>query len=222
MVEESLERRQPGRTSDDPTVQADRQHLRCTLESLAIEHVECVTQLCVELFTRGKAAGRREPHVVGVHRVGHDEMVDVLDRPVGAPRHLDPVRQIVGVTVGVVGESPVLDDQIASLRRVSAGVPTERSRPGDLGQQLDRRTHVLALDVLVDHLIVQPAISVTRDFVAALDECRRNLGIARHRLRDGEDRQRQFASRERTQDAPHPRTGAVLVERLHAHVPIRK
>jgi hypothetical protein len=59
---------------------------------------------------------------------------------------------------------------------------------------------------------------VAGDFVAKRDKRRRRLGIAFERHRDAEDGQRQAPTLELAQNAPHARAGAVLVDRLHAHV----
>ena len=129
VVEESLQRSGARRAPDDAAVQADRQHLRLSRNALGVEHVECVAQVREELVTVGESRGRSEPHVVGVQRVRHDEVV-----PIAYPH---PVGQVVGVGVGVVDETAVLDDQVAGVRRVAAGVPAERRGAGELGE--DRR-----------------------------------------------------------------------------------
>ena len=52
---------------------------------------------------QGFNSGRREPHVVGIQRVGHDKL-----RPAADTR---PIGQIVGVGVGAVEEAAFLGDQ---------------------------------------------------------------------------------------------------------------
>jgi uncharacterized protein YbjQ (UPF0145 family) len=67
-------------------------------------------------------------------------------------------------------------------------------------------------------LIVNPAIAVTRNLVAQLDERLRDLGVALHRHAHAEHRERQAALFELAQNAPHAGARAVFVDRLHAHV----
>jgi len=71
VVDEPLERRHPAGPSDQPAVQAHRHHSRRLLP-FRVEHVEAVLQVGVELVARVEALHRREAHVVGVERVGHD------------------------------------------------------------------------------------------------------------------------------------------------------
>jgi hypothetical protein len=92
--------------------------------------------------------------------------------------------------------------------------PSGRS-PGHLLHDRDRLADVLALGRLVDVLVGDPAQAVARDLVPGRDACGRNLGIARERGRDAEDRQRQRTPLELAQDAPHAHARAVFVDAFH-------
>ena len=75
---------------------------------------------------------------------------------------------------------------------------------------------------LVDLLVGDPAPAVARDLVAVGQERVDDRRVARERHRDAEDRQRHPALAEEPQDPPHAGARAVLVQRLHRHVPRRK
>ena len=132
VVEEARQRGDAPRPADEAAVQADRQHLRRRSAALGVQHVEGVAQVGEELVPAVEALGGREAHVVGVERVRDDEVR--LRRPT-----LHPVRQVVGVGVGVVEEAAVLDDESARVRAVAAGVPADRRRAGQLADRLDGR-----------------------------------------------------------------------------------
>ena len=73
---------------------------------------------------------------------------------------------------------------------------------------------------LVDLLVADPAPAVARDLVAVgAGTPRRPPGCARSAIADAEDGQRHPALAEEPQQAPHAGARAVLVERLHRHVP---
>ena len=101
-----------------------------------------------------------------------------------------PVRQVVGVGVGVVGEAAVLDDQFAGVRRVAAGVPAERRGAGEIGEDGDRFGHMCPFGVLADQLVGLPAQSVAGDLVAEFEKGGDGFRIALHGAGDREDRQR--------------------------------
>ena len=59
--------------AEQAAVHADRHHLRPVV-ALGVEHVEGVAQVGEEVIAGVEALRRREAHVVGVERVGHDEV----------------------------------------------------------------------------------------------------------------------------------------------------
>ena len=107
--------------------------------------------------------------------------------------HPHPVRQVVGVGVGVVDESAVLDDKLTGMRRVAAGVPAQRRGSGELLQDLYGLGHMGALGVPVDQLIGLPPQAMASDLVAELAECGHCLGVSLHGQGDGEDGERYAA-----------------------------
>jgi len=198
-------------------VQADRHHLRAVEArgvAFGVQRVERVAQVRVELLAAVEALRRREPHVVGVERVRHDEVRHPAARAVDA----GPVRQVVRVAVGVVQEAAVLDDQPARVGAVAARVPAQRRRAGEPRDRVDGTRDVLALDVLGHVLVADPAPAVARDLVAVAQVGVDERGAAQQRHPDAEDRQRDAALAEQPQQAPRARARPVLVERLHAHV----
>src|SRR4051794_31946737 len=74
VVEEALQRGEPGGTADDAAVQPHRQHLRRAVQALAVEDVERVAQVREELVAGAEALRGGEPHVGGVERVRHDQV----------------------------------------------------------------------------------------------------------------------------------------------------
>ena len=157
----------------------------------------------------------REAHVVGVERVGHDQL-----RHFRAARHFDvhPERQVVAVVVGVVQEAAIFGDQTTRVRTVAAGVPAERPLAGHAFDRFHAEAHVLRFLLRRHVLIVDPAIAVAGDLMAEFDECARHFRMPFDRHADAEHRQRQLALFELAQDAPHAGARAVFVDRLHAHV----
>jgi hypothetical protein len=121
VIEEPLERSE-ARPAQEPAMHADRQHLRA-FGTFGVEHVEGISQIREELLAAVEALGRCEAHVVGVQRVGNDE---VRMRAAVRGRDVGPERQIVAVVVGVVQKAAMLDDETARVRAVATGVPAER------------------------------------------------------------------------------------------------
>ena len=74
VIEETRQRRGAPGTADEPAMQADRHHLRRGL-AFRIERVESVLQIGEELVAGIEALRRGEAHVVGVERIGHDQLL---------------------------------------------------------------------------------------------------------------------------------------------------
>ena len=190
-------------------MEAHRHHPR-GLGPFGIEHVEAVLEVGVELVARVEALRGGEAHVVGVERVGHDELRPALDH--------GPPGQLVIVVVGVVEEAAILGDEAAGVGAGAAGVPAQRALAGNLGQDLHGVTQMLALDLLGHVLVVDPLQAVARDLVAGIDH-----GADRRRVPlggggDGEDGERDPLAVEQAEQAPDADAGAVLVDLLHADV----
>src|SRR5213076_1439811 len=101
--------------------------------------------------------------------------------------HDDPVREIVVVGVRVVHEPALLDDEATGVGTQPSGVPAERPAAGGFRQALDRQTDVLALLVLTDELVIDPAPAVAHHLVARLDERRGRRAVTLEGQTNGED-----------------------------------
>ena len=86
--------------------------------AFGVQPVERVLEEGEELVAAVEALRRGEAHVVGVERVGHDQVRHRSARALD----LGPVRQVVGIAVGVVDEPAVLDDQAPRVRGLSRPV----------------------------------------------------------------------------------------------------
>ena len=157
------------------------------------------------MFARGEA------HVVGLQRIGDDQ--------VALPRRLRPERQIVRIIVGVVEEAALLRDDPARVGAGPAGIPAERALAGQLPVHLDRALHVGALVGFRHILIVDPPPAVRGDLVPGLQEGLHHRRIALHRQRDAEHGERNIVALEQPQQPPDAGARSIFVDLLHAHVP---
>src|SRR5450432_1337824 len=98
-----------------------------------------------------------------------------------------PVRQIIGVRIGVINKVAVFDQQAPRLRTVASCVPTERGRPKSRAQDFDGLRHMRALGLRIDLLIADPAQPMTGDLMPEFLESRGGLGMAAHRRGYRED-----------------------------------
>ena len=196
---------------------ADAHHLRRDF-TLGVQRVEAVAQVDEEVVGLRKALRQREAHVVGVQRVGHDQL-----RHHGAVGLLDlhPERQVIAVVVAVVLEAAEVGHQPARVGAVAAGVPAQRPLAGELLDDLHADAHVLAFRRLVDALVADPAPAVAGDLVAQLLERRGRLRIALQGHRNAEHGQRQATLLELAKDAPDTGARAVFIDAFHARMAIR-
>ena len=79
VVEEAHQGRSAAGPADQAAMQADRHHLR-RRRAFLIEHVKTVLEIGEEFLAAAKALRGDKAHVVGVERVGDDEL-----RPPSAP-----------------------------------------------------------------------------------------------------------------------------------------
>ena len=121
VVDQALQPGSSARTSNDAPVKADRKHLRASHLALPPQHVEGIATVLFPFLAGRETPDSCKTHVVGVHRVGHDE--------VAAPGDCGPVGKIVSVGVGVVEEPAVLDNQSSSVGRVTPRVPAYGAQP---------------------------------------------------------------------------------------------
>ena len=92
-IEEAHERSETPGPTDETAMKADRHHLR-RVRAFGMKDIETVAEICKELIARIEALRCGKTHVVGVERVGDNEMIASLD--------LQPIGQVVGVAVHIV------------------------------------------------------------------------------------------------------------------------
>ena len=209
IVEEPSQRRRAAGTPDEARVQADRHHLG-RAEPLRVERVEAVFEIGEELVAGIEALRRGEAHVIGVERIGHDEL-----RPFCA---LDPIGQFVGVGVRQIEEAAVLAGQVQRVDGAAALVEAERARAGQPLMQRDGLGDRVALGVAREILVVDPFQAMRGDFPAGVLHRGDRIGVARHGGRDGEDGDGNCARREQPVQPPKTGARAIFVDRLHVHV----
>ena len=146
--------------SDDPVVQSKRHHPRLAL-AFAVKHVEGILHVREEVLSSCEAYVAVKPVVIGLVGIGDDEVLATLD--------LYPVRQFVIDRVAVIKEAALLDEQSPGVWARPPGHPSERPDAGDVGERLDRESHMAALDRHRHVLVVDPAIMVAHDFMPGLD-----------------------------------------------------
>ena len=133
IVEKPHETRGAARPAGEAAMQADRHHFRRAL-AFGVEHVEAVAQISEEIVAVGEALRIDEAHVVGIERIGNDQMRRFR------PAH--PIGQIVGIGIGRIEKAAVGEHELERVRGAAAGVPAERPFAGRLGVQADRLAHV--------------------------------------------------------------------------------
>src|SRR5579872_1077751 len=84
--------------------------------------------------------------------------------------HGGPIWKLIAKRIAVLEEAAEFHQEPARIRPRPPGHPTYRTRSGHLGEDLDCAPNVIALHVLGHQTIVDPAIAVTDDFVAAIHE----------------------------------------------------
>ena len=211
IVDESRERERASGPPDEPAVQADAQHLRRDV-AFGVERVERILEISVELVARVEALGRGEAHVVGVERVGRHQL-----RPA---RSREPVRQVVGVSVGAIDEAALLHAKPYGVDRRPALIEAERAGAGDLGVHAHRLGDMERLDFGRRVAIVDPLEPMGGDLPPSLVHRRNRLAIARHRRRHGVDGDGNGAVVEQAMQPPEAGAGAIFVDQFHVHVPL--
>ena len=144
-------------------MQADRHHLRRAL-AFGIEHVEGILQIGEELVAAVEALRRGEAHVVGVERIGHDEL--------RTARPVHPIGQLVGVGIGGIEKAALLHGERQRILRRAALIHAERARAGHLRVDANGLLDVAALVGGAEILVLDPLEPVGGDsqpasFIAA-------------------------------------------------------
>jgi hypothetical protein len=171
VVEEAGERCGPTGTSGQPAVQADREHPR-EVGSLAVENVETVLEIGEELVAAVESRRGGKPHVVGIERVGYNQL--------WATRAIEPVGQLVGVAVGRIEESLILHDDAERVWGATTLVEAERPRADHLGVNADRFANMRELVFPGKILVLDPFQAVRGDFPVSLLHRHDDVGMARH------------------------------------------
>ncbi len=214
VVEEALERRGSAGTSDQTAMQADRHHAGPTLAAFAVEHVEAVLQVAEELVAAVEPLGRREAHVVGVKRVGHDQLLASADAL--------PVGQLIRIGIGQIEEAALLGPDLQRVFRGAALIEAERPGAGDGGVQANRFVDVGLLGRIGMVAVVDPFQTVAGDLPARFVHGRHRLGMARHGAGHAIDGDRHVAGREHPPQPPEAHPRAVFVDRLHVDVALAR
>src|SRR5689334_2405687 len=92
VIEETGKRLGAARPPGKAAMKADRHHLGRAAAALFIEAIEAILEVGEELVAAVEALRGGEAHVVGIERIGNDEMP-------AAVWAADPVWQVVGIAV---------------------------------------------------------------------------------------------------------------------------
>src|SRR6202048_1634653 len=148
IVEEAREACRARRMADQAHMQAYRHHLRLRC-AFRVEHVEGVLMPREIIGRRPKEAGA-ELAIIVDERIGTDPMrlaVDAL-----------PIGQFVVMRVGIIEKAALLYHEPARVHaRPIAAIPAERSLPDRRLERGDRPGEVLALVLLAQFLMLDPA-----------------------------------------------------------------
>src|SRR4029079_9388315 len=138
MIEEAFERHGPSGPPDQPAMQAHGHHLWRAAPSLLIKEIEAVAQIAQELLAAVKSLRCREAHVIGIERIGYDEMITAL-------RPRDPIRQIIGIGIRRIEKTALFHHQLRRIDRAAPGIPAERPLAGDLSMDANGLLEMRAL-----------------------------------------------------------------------------
>ena len=158
-----------------PAVHAHAHHLGPVL-ALGVQHVEGVDQVLRKILPVGETRSRREFHVVGVERIGHDELP--FDGSIGH-RDWQVERQVIAIVIAVVFKTTVLKHEAFGIRTVTTGVPAKRPLPAGQFTNDARGLGDLAAFFTFRHvLVMNPAQAVRGNFVAEFAERGRRFADA--------------------------------------------
>ena len=211
IIQKPSERGGTAGAAHEAAMQADGQHLRAD-RAFFVKHVEGIPEIGEKLVSAVEALGRGETHVVGIERIGHDQVLIRLVRM--------PIGKIVGVGIGAVEKSAVLDRQRQRVFRRSALIEAQRTRARDLFVHTDRVLNMRPFLGGGEILVFDPFQTVTGDFPTGPPHRIHRGGIAGQRGRHPEHRDRHVARGEHVPQAPKPGARAVFVNRFHVHVPL--
>ena len=196
--------------TDDPQMQADRQHAR-PVRALGIETVEGGDAVAGEIFAMDKGAAGLETHVIRVESIGqHDDL---------APTGFGHERAIVIVGVGIVQKPAMLAEQPAGVDGGSgARVPAQRRGARGLGDRGHRARDGPPLGRLVHVDMTLPTPAMRGDLVPIRDGLLGDPGGIGQRPAVGVQRGRDAIVLQRLSDAGPAAPGAIFIMALHAEV----
>jgi hypothetical protein len=114
VIQEPGQSRGASGAAGEAAMEADRHHLRRSF-AFCVQRVEAVLEIGEELVARIEALRGRKAHVVGIQRIGHDQLLPVA--------MLFPIRQIVRVGIGAVEKAALLRHEAVRVLRGAARIP---------------------------------------------------------------------------------------------------
>ena len=77
-----------------PAMQANIHHFCRSIQAFGIKTIECIFQISEKLIASVKPLGGGKPHIIGIKRVRHHQLL--------AMGGCDPIGQVIGVTVRLI------------------------------------------------------------------------------------------------------------------------
>ena len=103
IIEKFFERERTARPTDEAAVKTYIHQLRCAFCTLAIEIIEIVFEVGVEMLARVETLRRGKAHIIRIKRIGNDEMRTL--------RAMNPIRKIIRISVGRIEKAALLHHQ---------------------------------------------------------------------------------------------------------------
>ena len=88
-------------------MQPDRHHLGLPCHALGIQRIETVFEIGEKLIAGIKALRCGKPHIIGIQRVGHHQLIAIF--------HPLPIGQIIAIAVGNILKSALFGGQRHSV-----------------------------------------------------------------------------------------------------------
>ena len=190
-------------------MQTDRHHFGGP-PAFGPEHVEGIPQIREELIAVTEALRIDEAHVIGIERIGDDQM-----RLLGSAH---PIGQIVGIGIRGIEKAALVQNGLQGIDRISPRVPAERALAGCFGVDANRLGELSALVRLGHVLVIDPFETMAGDFPLRLAHGRNGLRISRQRGRDGENRHRHLSLGENAPKPPETCPRPIFVHGFHIQV----
>ena len=130
---ETLQRGGAAWPADKAAVQADGHHA----PAFRVERVETILEVAEKLIARVEPLRGCKAHVIGVERIGHNQLIARLK--------FHPIGQIISIAVGDIGKLPGFCGQADCVFRATPRVPAARRCAHDLCVQTDGLRHICGL-----------------------------------------------------------------------------